>query len=91
MPKHYVTNCVQSTERAITDMVDNSRDITRRTFLKHVHREDLARIAEEMGYAKHPRQGLTLAADWSISYHKSQYRGRPCVYLCWSAIEYIFC
>jgi hypothetical protein len=71
-------------------MVDKARDISRRTFLVHVNRDDLAKLADEMGYARHPKQGLTLAADWAVSYHKSRYRGLPCVYLRWSAIEYIF-
>lgn len=28
--------------------------------------------------------------DWHVSYHRSMFRGKPCIYVRHSAIEYIF-
>jgi hypothetical protein len=89
----YRTNCVdwgnesQNAGREIQDLIDGSRQITRRTFLKHV---ELGRVPEKLGYVKHPSQGLTMAGDWHISYHKGEWFGLPAYYFVWSAIEYIF-
>ena len=91
MALKFKTNCVNSTGPAIQDMVDRCIDVSRRTFLKHVDREDLAALESALGYADHPSRGLTMAADWHVSYHRSKYRGRLCYYLRHSAIEYIFC
>lgn len=87
----FETTCVGSGDgRAIRAMVESARDITRRTFLKHVDRTELRDIESQLGYALHPKQGLTMAGDFHPSYHRSTYRGRACVYFVWSAIEHIF-
>ena len=88
----YATNCVNSTGKSVNDMKDHhlERSITRRTFLQKVEKEDLKQLEADLGYESHPRQGLTAAGDWHISYHKSFYKGEPCVYMVHSAIEYIF-
>jgi len=88
----YTTNCVGSDANSIDNMRyhDNERMITRNTFLKKVDRESLAELEEGFGYAKHYKQGLTMASDWHVSYHKSFYRGKPCVYIIHSSIEYVF-
>ena len=87
----YLTNCVESTADPIIDMVDNSREITRRTFLKHVDRDDQLHLEQGgLGYVAHPSQGLTMARDWAVRYYKSKFEGNPCVYFDNSCIEYIF-
>lgn len=88
--KRYALCCVDAHGASIHQMVDDSREITRRTFLKHVDHESLQALEQLLAYARHPSQGLTMAADWHVSYHKSRYRGKPCVYFVHSAIEYIF-
>lgn len=91
MPKTFVCDCVSCGDgRAIQDMVDRSRQITRRTFLRHVDREEMRRIEGMLSYATGSERGLHMANDWAVSYHKSRFRGRPCVYFDWSAIEHIF-
>lgn len=89
MPKDYEfqTDCVHSTAEAINAMTDAARDVSLRTMRRHC---DLSEFEESLGYFRNSRQGLTLAGDWAISYHKSTYRGRPCYYLCHSCIEYIW-
>ena len=88
MKKHYLTDCVSSDANSINNMIDDSREIGYRTFIRQVSLEHLLAIFP--GYYRNRRQGLTLKKDWCVSYHRSIYRGTPCVYLCHSAIEYVF-
>jgi len=46
----------------------------------------LADKAKELGYDR----WLPLKRDWHVAYFRSYYRGRPCYYMVWSAIEYIW-
>jgi hypothetical protein len=86
----FTGTCVELNGRDIMAMTDNELDITRRTFLKHVDREQLARLERNLGYVAHHLQGLTIAADWHVSYHRSKYRGRRAYYFKWSGIEHVF-
>jgi hypothetical protein len=87
----FETDCVNSSERLLRPMLDNAREINRKTFLKYVDKASLREIERQLGYVHHPSQGMTMAGDGCVSYHKSKYRGRPCVFFVWSCIEYIFC
>lgn len=77
---------------ALVDMVGDNLEITRRTFLKHVDRENLADIEQALGYVAHHRtdHGLTMAADWAVSYHRSKFMGKTVYYFRWSSYEHIF-
>lgn len=89
MTKNYYGSCVNWPEKNIDnlqDIVDNSIQITRRTFLKHVNRDQLREMESDLGYSRHPAQGLTMATDWHVTYH----RYKKIYYFCHSAIEYIF-
>ena len=83
--KKYITNCVNSTSELIEEMVDNSREIKYSTLLKHVSQKELDEI-----FPIYNGSGLTLEKDYSTSYYKSKYNGKPCVYVEHSRIEYIF-
>jgi len=89
----FYNNCVnwpRSDFEGLLKMIDDSIDITRRTFLKHVDSSGLADIAENLGYCWHHSQGLTMAGDWHISYHRSKLHGKRVYYFKHSAIEYVF-
>lgn len=85
---HFYTNCIGSTFELIDAMRDNEKEVTREEFLEHCDSVD--KWARERGYEDNPDEGLTLADDWHVSYHRSTYDGRPCFYLCWSSIEFIW-
>jgi len=87
---YFKTNCVSARGADITEMKDGAEQITRRTFLKYVSRETLAEMEVNLGYDRHHKQGLTMAQDWCVSYWKSEYRGKPCVYFDHSSIEYVY-
>jgi len=76
----------------LISMIDNNIEITRRTFLSKVDREELDRISVMLGYSlRHPvKCGLTMRNDYHITYHHSKFRGKRVYYFRHSAIEYIF-
>ena len=86
--KVYVGCCVQLNGRHVTDMVDQSRTITDRTFRKHITKGQYNELELALGYRNGTR--LFLSTDYAVSFSKSKYRGRPCVYVTWSAIEHVF-
>jgi len=89
MTQQYVfeTTCVgagmQGAE-AITEMVDNAREVTWGTIKKHISANELKILTS--GYTT----GLRLQDDYTVSFWKSKYRGRPCYFIVHSAIEYVF-
>lgn len=92
----YYTNCVNwlpsdvHTEGGLCDLIDACVDITRGTFLRHVNRSDQMELEKDLGYDRHPSQGLTMASDWHVSYHRSKLHGRTVYLFKHSAIEYVF-
>jgi len=90
--KDYVfeTDCVASDGESIQEMQDLATDVTYETMLSHC--EGMLEYSEELGYerASNRGHGLTLKNDWAVSYHKSFYRGRPCYFFVWSAIENVW-
>lgn len=92
MDYRFVTDCVHSDGPSIDEMQDAATVISRRTFLKYAHRGDVTEQEKILGYdTGHERGGLRMASDWHVTYHRSVYQGRPCVFFCHSMIEYIFC
>ena len=91
--KSYYSACVNWPRDAVLSlhrMIERNLEVSRRTFLKHVDRGELARLEASLGYTDHPKRGLTMAADWHVTYHRSKVFGKTCYYLRWSAIEYVF-
>jgi len=85
--KQFITNCVHSTEKLISSMVDACKDITREQFLAEVDQEEHEQMEVNLGYNK---KWLEMKDDYHVSYHRSTYDGNPCVYFCHSRIEYIY-
>jgi hypothetical protein len=81
--KSYLTNCVDADGCAVNEMKDTARGISFKTICRHI--EGGAASLNEM-FGTSPR----LCRDWAVSFHKSRFEGRPCVYVRHSGIEYIF-
>jgi hypothetical protein len=94
MPLRFYSDCVgwprHDVDTGLVPMIEGARTITRRTFCRHVHPGDLADLEAQLSYATHPRQGLTMAGDWAVSYHRSKLHGRRVYYFRHSAIEFVF-
>ena len=77
-----------ATSEQLHEMYDREREITLRTFARHV---DIRPIAEDMGYQYGPRvKGLRLSKDWAVRFYKSTFCGQPCYYMDHSAIDHVF-
>lgn len=74
----------------LSDLIDSRIDITRKSFLKHIDRNELWEIEESLGYVKHAKQGLTMAADWHVEYFRSTLHGCRVYGFRHSAIEFVF-
>lgn len=87
---HYVTSCRGAQGADINAMRDHpdQREIGYKQMLRQC--AGLLQWAREQGYDLRNNVGLTLRDDWHVSYHRSIYRGRPCYYLVWSGIEFIW-
>ena len=85
---HFETCCINAKGNDIREMVDQSRDLTYRTFFRYVSIEEVLELFPV--YERTVRTGLTIKKDYCIQYSKSKYQDRPCYYLTHSAIEYIF-
>jgi hypothetical protein len=70
----------------LCDLIDNRRTISRRTFLRHVDRDELRDIERDLGYGA----WLRMAADWHVEYFRSTLHGRRVYGFRHSAIEYVF-
>lgn len=85
----YCTNCTSAKARHLEPMVDNAKEITFKTFMKHVDLDEMRGIFQMYDWGR--SGGLKMKDDFMVSYYKSKYRGKPCYYVEHSCIEYIFC
>ena len=84
---HYITNCVNSTARAIQNMVDNEITVTWQTLIKHIPIQEIQSIFPNYQWLG---RGLHLKNDYAVSFHRSKFKGQRCYYICHSCIEYVF-
>ena len=96
----YITDCINApgfegmsygeAGDAINAMKAVARPVTRKTFLAHTLHKERQSVEAALGYVRYPRQGLTMAGDWHVSYFKSTFKDRPVYYFTHSGVEYIF-
>jgi hypothetical protein len=84
----FVGTCVQLSAADLDDFDDSVRQITNRTFRKHLG-PDLYREFEAcLGYGR--EIGLWLSRDYCVSYHKGRWKGKPAICCMWSSIHHIW-
>lgn len=76
-----------ATSDELHEMYDVEREISYRTFAKHV---DIVPLEVGMKYAVGREKGLRLSQDWAVRFYRSKFRGQPCYYMDHSAIDHIF-
>lgn len=92
----FLNNCVGWPRRdvfaegGLSDMIDRSLEVTRKTFMKHVDKSSLRMIEVDLGYTTNPREGMTMAGDCYVAYYRSKLHGKTVYFLNHSAIEYVF-
>lgn len=87
-PFTYVGCCIELDGDDINAMSDTRTNISNDRFRRLIGTEAYRWLSRELGYV--PGEKLTLRSDWHVSYHRSTYQGKPCLFLVWSAIEYVF-
>jgi len=90
MQARYRFCCVEAPAEPLTEMIDNAREITLRTFRKHVDRASFLDLQRQLGYSTGSQKGLHISRDYHVRFYVSKYKGQPCYYINWSAIEHVF-
>lgn len=78
----FIGTCVQLKAGDLDKFDDSSRDITYRTFRKHVGGETVKEINEWAGVPTHK--------DWHIRFKRGKWRGKPAACLMHSSIHHIW-
>lgn len=87
----YETCCVDSTYELISDLKDGAEDVDFSELLEHCEGvQDWAASKGYEGLRTGDSEGLCLEDDWSVSFCRGTYDGRPCYFIVWSGIEYIW-
>jgi hypothetical protein len=84
----YETNCTEAAGEDIQEMREAAVPISYLTMQKHCY--GLKRWALDHGYRRLRTKGPTLRTDPFVGFYKSTYQGKPCYYLTWSGIEWIW-
>jgi hypothetical protein len=89
--KKYTTNCVNSSATALEAMLERAEEISFEEFAREIDTTELRRLFPHYDWAGSTPGGLRLRDDYMVSCWRSRFKGRPCVFVCHSCIEYIFC
>ncbi|MGL5921950.1 hypothetical protein [Chroococcidiopsis sp.] len=84
----YIGDCSILDGDSISEMVEDSKDITAKSFKKAIGTEQYNKLSQDLGYE--PRAKLRLDTDCHVSFSRSAYQGKKCVYCTWSAFEHVF-
>ena len=76
----FTTTCVTSKADLILDMVDHAREVTWRTFTRHVARHELRAFFP----------GPPALERDHVRFYLSRFNGQRCYFLVHSAIEYVW-
>lgn len=87
MAYQFATTCINAHGPDIENMKDNARQITYRTFVRHVPLPNVKAALEQAGLftSKPP-----LREDHHVRFYKGKYQGKPCVFLDHSSIEFVW-
>lgn len=86
----YETCCIDIPPERIPDlneMILNAKEVGYETMLKRCR--GFLDWGKQHGYTVRG-QGLHLKNDWCVGYYRSTFDGKPCYFVRWSAIEFIW-
>ena len=88
---YFLTTCESASATSIQDMTDRRKEITYATAAKHISTKALQDIFPFYTWGRFgDDNGLRMKDDYAVGYYRSWYRGTRCIYIVYSAIEYIF-
>lgn len=82
---HYTTNCIVDNGDDISEMVENSHEVTWATFFKNVSKEHIYDL-----FPMYKQMKLKIENDWSVIPYRGILRGEKVFFIKHSGIEYIF-
>jgi len=88
MSYKFLGTCVELPAEPLHDMIDNAEEIDYEDIREHISQKELRLVFS--GYDWSNQGGLQLHNDWAVSFHKSKYNGKLCIYVQWSSIEHIW-
>ncbi len=88
--KTYTGSCVTSTNLALLPMLKKAIQIDFKAFAQAVDMEQVRRLFPQYNWTNNRSNGLRLKDDALVSYWRSTFLNRPCVFMEHSCIEYIF-
>lgn len=74
----------------LIEFMQNARQVTRRTFVRHSDASGRMNLERKLGYAVGSEKGLHCKDDYHVGYYQGMYRGTKAVCMKHSAIEYMF-
>lgn len=89
--KKYTTNCVNSSAAVLDPMLEKAEEISFGQFTQEIDTTELQQLFPHYDWTANNPDSLRLEDDYTVSWWRSKFKGRPCVFLCHSCIEYIFC
>jgi len=86
----YEASCPELAERvdALDAMIDEAIESTYEAMLRACN--GLLEWSQAHEYDLRKDQGLTLKNDWHVEYYRSVFEKKPCYFLRWSAMEFIW-
>ena len=88
MRYEYLGNGTHLNAELLLEMGDNSEEIDYEDIRKEISQKELRILFP--GYNWDNQGGLQLHNDWIVTFHKSKYNGKKCLYIRWSAIEFVW-
>lgn len=85
MKYHYLTNCTEADGPSITEMVDHATEITYDSLRRMVGVAQLMSL-----FPVYLENSPKMKDDPYVKYFRSTFKGRPCLFVEWSAIEFVF-
>ncbi len=83
----YVGSCVNNTENFVNAVMEKAIDITYRTFIKHVPKQELINLFPVYDWGA---PGLHIEDDYAVSFKRSIWKGDFVYIVRHSSIEYFF-
>lgn len=84
----WVGTCVGLREQDLNDYDDTEREIGYATFLKHLGRERMRELNEQLGYRRGEK--LQIGTDWHITFSRGKWKGKPAICMMWSSIHHLW-
>lgn len=82
---NYITNCTVAKGEDIQKMCDSAKEITYQELLENITEKQIFKL-----FPFYKGIPLKIENDYCVNFYKGKYKGKACVFIEHSRIEYIF-